>query len=218
MFIGHAAAALIGKASAPRLSLGVLFAAAFGLDLLWPVLLLAGVERVRIEAGGAIFPPLVFESYPWSHSLVMVLAWSALAGGVAALRRSDRAAGVLVGAVLLSHWALDLVVHRPDLPLWPGRSPLLGLGLWNAVPVALALEGGLFAGGIVLYARATRPVDRTGTLAFWGLIVLMTAIWTSQPWSPPPPSPTAVAIGGLAGFLLPIWAGWADRHRRVQQG
>ena len=213
MFIGHAAVALMGKTRAPRVSLGVFVAAAFWLDLLWPLLLMAGLEVVRIDPGNTAFTPLSFESYPWSHSLLMVLAWSALAAGLVVWRSRGAAAGLIVGLLVLSHWVLDAITHRPDLPLWPGASPLVGLGLWNAVALTAILEGGLFLGGILMYVRATRPIDRTGRLAFWSLIGLMTAIWASQPFTPPPPSAAAVAFGALATWLLPFWAAWADRHR-----
>ena len=213
MFVGHAAVALMGKSKAPRLSLGVYFAAAFWLDLLWPLLLIAGLEAVRIDPGNTAFTPLSFDSYPWSHSLLMVLVWSVLAAGLVVWRSRGAAAGLIVGLLVLSHWVLDAITHRPDLPLWPGASPLVGLGLWNVVVLSLILEGGLFLSGILMYVRATRPIDRTGRLAFWGLIGLMTVIWASQPFTPPPPSAKAVAFGALVTWLLPIWAAWADRHR-----
>jgi hypothetical protein len=218
MFVGHAALALMGKSKTPTLSLGVLFAAAFGLDLLWPVLLMTGLETVRIDPGNTAFTPLAFDSYPWSHSLLMVLLWSALAAGLVVWRSRGAAAGLIVGLLVLSHWALDAITHRPDLPLWPGASPLVGLGLWNAVPASVVVEGALFGCGILLYVRGRRPVDRTGRLAFWSLIGLMTVIWASQPFTPPPPSATAVAVGAMATWLLPFWAAWADRHRAAGVG
>ncbi len=212
MFVGHTALALAGKARAPRTSLGLLVAAAFGLDLLWPVFLLLGIERVRIQPGVTAFTPLVFDSYPWSHSLVMALVW----GGVLALlvaRRSDPRVPLLVGALVVSHWVLDFVSHRPDLPLWPGPSPRLGLGLWYSVPATLLVEGGLFLAGILIYARSTRPLDRTGSWALGTLLLLQAALWAAGPWAPPPPSPSAVAWTSLGLWLFVLWAGWADRHR-----
>lgn len=213
MFVGHAAVALAGKTRVPTISLGLLLAAAFWLDLVWPVLVLAGLEVVRVDPGNTVFTPLAFDSYPWSHSLLMVMGWSALAAGLAACCRRGGRTGALVGVLVLSHWVLDAVMHRPDLPLWPGTSPLVGFSLWNSVTASLLVEGLLFAGGILLYVRATTPTDRTGRLAFWGLIGLMLGIWASQPFSPPPPNATAVAVGSLAIWLLVFWAAWADRHR-----
>ena len=128
MFIGHFAVAFAAKRIAPRVSLGSAFFAAQLLDLLWPTLLLLGVERVQLAPAGAPVP-LLFEHYPVSHSLVAAIGWGVL---VAALhftwRRGARGALVLA-ALVVSHWLLDLLVHLPDLPLSPGGAARLGLGL-----------------------------------------------------------------------------------------
>ena len=213
MFVGHTAVALVAKSREPRASLALFVAAAFGLDLLWPLFLLIGLERVRIDPGNTKFTPLAFESYPWSHSLLMTIIWGLV--GLVGVRfwKGSRRTQMLVLLLVVSHWVLDFVSHRPDLPLWPGNSPLFGLGLWNSVPATLALEGALLATGISLYLHTTKAVDRTGSLGFWLFIGLSTMIWAGQPWSAPPPSSRFLAWFSLVGWLLPVWAGWADRHR-----
>ena len=216
MFVGHAAVALAARKKARSVSLGWLVAAAFGLDLLWPVFLLVGLERVSIVPGITAASPLRFDHYPWSHSLLMTLAWSLVAYGLARWRGVSRGTSGLLGVLVLSHWVLDVIVHRPDLPLWPGASPLVGLGLWNSVAWSLIVEGALFAAGIFLYVRATRPVDRAGVFAFWSWIFLMTAMWLPGPFSPPPPSARAIAWVSLGMWILPFWAAWADRHRPLR--
>ncbi len=212
MFVGHLAVALAASQAERRAPLGTLVGAAFGLDLIWPLLLVAGIETVRIEPGNTAFTPLAFESYPWSHSLSMAIVWSVVAGRVAAAILKRARAGLFIGLAVLSHWLLDFVTHRPDLPLWPG-GPQVGLGLWNSVPLTLVVEGVLFAAAVTLYARGTRPRDAVGRWAFRGLVLLTTVIWISGPFSPPPPSVTAIALVGLALWLLPFWAGWIERHR-----
>jgi hypothetical protein len=212
MFIGHTAMALAAKAKARDRSLGLLLAAALGLDLLWPVLLLAGVERVRIAPGVTAFSPLAFESYPWSHSLLMTLAWGALAAAVVARKRGGWSFPLLIGALVVSHWVLDFVSHRPDLPLWPGASPRVGLGLWYSIPASFVVEGGLFLIGLTLYLRTCRPRDWVGRLAFWSFVGLSVLMWAGGPWSPPPPSARALAWFGMANWLLIAWGWWADRH------
>lgn len=210
MFVGHAALALAARPHTPRTSLGILMAAAFGLDLLWPIFAVAGLEWFRIEPGATAFTPLAFDHYPWSHSLVLALVW-----GVAALI-ATRARGrdaLVVGALVVSHWVLDAVVHRPDLPLWPGDSPLIGLGLWNSIAGTFVIEGVLWVAGIAVYLRATRARSRTGTVALAALLVFLTLVWASGPFSPPPPSPRSVTVVAFATFLIPLWAAWADRHR-----
>jgi len=212
MFAGHLAVAFGAKRAAPRVSLGTLVAASYGLDLLWPPLLLVGVEHVRIEPGITAFGPLDFVDYPWSHSLLLSLVWGLLAGAAYwAVRRGGRGA-LVVGLLVPSHWLLDWVTHRPDLPLWPA-GPKVGLGLWNSVAGTLVAEGALFVGCTAIYVLATRRRDRVGRWALAGLVAFVGLIWVSQPWSPPPPSWQAVAWVGIALWLLPFWAAWIDRHR-----
>jgi hypothetical protein len=215
MFVGHLAAAFGIKKIEPRISLGLLVAAAFGLDLLWPAFLLIGTEQVRIDPGNTAFTPLAFDSYPWSHSLAMALAW----GGIAAVATSGLAtlrARLLVAAAVVSHWVLDFITHRPDLPLWPG-GPKAGLGLWNSIPATFIVEGALFVVAVEVYRRAFKARDRVGRWSFWSLVALTTLIWISGPISPPPPSVTAIAIVGLALWLLPLWAMWIERHRGIRK-
>jgi hypothetical protein len=212
MFVGHLAVAFASKSVEPRVSLAVAVAAAFGLDLLWPLLLLLGLESVRVSAGDTAFTNLAFESYPWSHSLLLVLVWSAIAGLVAWRAFRSGRVGVIVGGLVLSHWCLDALAHRPDLPLWPG-GPLVGLGLWYSIAGTIAVEGALLACGLFLYLGASAARDRAGRRALAGLVVLATSIWITQPWAPPPPSSTAVAVGALALWLFIPWARWIERHR-----
>jgi len=212
MFAGHLAVAMAAKHVEPRAPLGLLVAASFGIDMAWPFLLLAGLESVSVEAGATAFTPLSFESYPWSHSLVMVVLWGAIAGLV--VRRfgwSARIAAV-TGALVVSHWVLDFVTHRPDMPLWPG-GPVVGLGLWNSVPATLMAEGLMLVAGTWLYVRAAPARDRLGTVGLVAMVLLVLVIWASGPFSPPPPSATAVAYVALALWIFPVWAWRIDAHR-----
>ncbi|MGE0159332.1 MAG: metal-dependent hydrolase [Gemmatimonadales bacterium] len=213
MFVGHLAVAIASKKLEPTVPLGHALAAAFGLDLLWPLLLLLGVETVRVSPEDTAFTALHFESYPWSHSLLMAVLWSVLFALFARRSLTPRVS-ILLGMLVASHWFLDVVTHRPDLPLWPG-GPQLGAGLWNSVPATLLVEGTLLVTAVALYLRMTTPRDRAGTLIFLGLVALCGAIWLAQPWSPPPPSAAAVAWVGLALWLIPPWGAWAERHRAV---
>ena len=218
MFVGHTALAFAAKSRTPRTSLGLLYAAAEGLDILWPPLLLLGIERVRIEPGNTVFTPLAFDSYPWSHSLLMSLIWGALLAAIVWRRGAGGRAAAWVGGLVLSHWFLDALTHRPDLPLWPGNSPMVGLGLWNSIPGTILVEGLLFVGGLTLYLRATRASDRIGS---WGLglfVLLQLAMWLAGPWAPPPASVPALSWGTLGIWLFVAWAAWIDRHRVVREG
>jgi hypothetical protein len=214
MFVGHFGAGLAAKGAAPRVSLGTFFLAVQWADLLWPILLLLGVEHVRIVPGLMKASPLDLYDYPWSHSLAALLCWGILFGVVHWLLRRDTGAAVLLGACVVSHWFLDVLMHRPDMPVLP-RGPYLGLSLWNSVPGTLAVEGAVYAAGIAIYARVTRPKDRTGVWSLWLLLGLLTALWLGAIFGPPPPSARVIAITTLVGgwlIFLP-WGYWIDRHR-----
>jgi hypothetical protein len=213
MFVGHFGAALAAKRAAPRVSLGWLFAASQLPDLVWPVLVLAGIERVRIAPGDTAFTPLAFEHYPWSHSLLAVLAWAALLGLLYVVTHQNTPEALTLGALVVSHWVLDWVTHRPDLPLYPGGTARFGLGLWNSVAATLVVECALYLAALWLYVRHTTARDRAGRIGFWALAILLLIIQAANVFSPPPPSVNAVAMSGMAIWLLVLWAGWADRHR-----
>jgi len=106
-------------------------------------------------------------------------------------------------------------VHRPDLPLIPGGTARLGLGLWNSLPATLLVELGLFAIGIVLYAGSTVARDTVGRYAFWAFVVMLFVLYLAATFGPPPPNTTTLAATGLGGWLLVLWAYWIDRHREV---
>jgi membrane-bound metal-dependent hydrolase YbcI (DUF457 family) len=216
MFVGHTAVALAAKSRVPSVSLGWWIAAAFTLDLLWPIFLLIGLEQVSIARGATAFTPLTFDSYPWSHSLLMACLWGICAAAIARWRGQSAAVATLFAVVVVSHWVLDYVTHAPDMPLWPGDSPRVGLGLWNSVPATLLIEGIMFTAAIVLYLRAMRAVDRVGVVAFWSFILISAAMWASGPWAALPPSARALAWFALGSWLLVPWAGWADRHRNAR--
>lgn len=218
MFVGHFAVALAAKKAAPKTSLGTLAIAVTFVDLLWPVFLLLGIEHVRIDPGNTAFTPLDFYDYPISHSLLTTIGWSIAFGLVYyVLRHSIKSALILAGCVA-SHWVLDFISHRPDMPLMPGISKNVGLGLWNSVPATIIVEGAIFATGIMIYLRSTTALDRTGRYAFWSFVVFLVLAWLGSAAGSPPPNVTALAIGALSAWLLIVWTYWIDRHRRSISG
>jgi uncharacterized membrane protein len=215
MFIGHFAVAFAAKRAAPEVSLGTLFLAAQLADLVWPTLVLLGVERFEIRPGITAVTPLDFVHYPYSHSLLGMALWAgALAAVYFAVRRRARAAAILI-AVVLSHWLLDFATHRPDMPLTIGGAERFGLGLWHSISATAAVEGALFGLCLWIYVRATRPLDRIGRWSLVGLVVFLVVIYVANLFGPPPPSIAAVAWSAQAIWLLVAWGYWIDRHRRA---
>ena len=215
MFIGHFGIGFGAKSAAPNVSLGSLFLAAQFIDLLWPSLLLLGIERVRIVPGATAVTPLMFDHYPVSHSLLAVLGWAVLVGCVHLALRRDQLGALVLGALVLSHWGLDALVHRPDLPLYPGSATLVGLDAWSSLPMTSALELPLFALGLWLYSRATSPADAIGRWALIALVVFLLLIYAGNLLGPPPPNAEAIAWAGQAQWLLVLWGYWIDKHRRA---
>ncbi len=213
MFVGHTAVALAAKNKAREVSLGWLLAAALALDLLWPNFLLLGIEHVRIVRGATAFTSLVFDSYPWSHSLLMACVWGLCVWAIARRRGRSNGIAFLIAAVVVSHWLLDVISHVPDMPLWPGDSPRVGLGLWNSISATFIVEGLIYLIGISIYVRSTRAADRIGSIGLWAFLIFSALMWASGPWAAPPPSPRALAWFAQGAWLLILWAWWVDRHR-----
>jgi hypothetical protein len=216
VFIGHFAVGFASKRAAPRASLGVLMAAPLFADLLWPIFLIAGVESVRIDPGNTAFTPLDLHDFPWSHSLATSVAWSlVLAALFWAATRYGRGA-VVIAIGVFSHFVMDFVTHRPDLPLYPGSPTSVGLGLWNARAATMAVEGALFAVGVAIYARTTRALNWRGAVALWSLVVFLVVFYAANAFGPPPPSVDFIKYGGLTGWLFVPWAWWIDRNRTLR--
>ena len=217
MFIGHYALGLGAKRLAPAVSLGALFLACQWADLLWPTLVMAGLESFTIQPGITAVTPLDFEYYPWSHSLLALAVWGAVLALIyRAVSGSSVRAAFVLGALVVSHWVLDLIVHRPDLPLAPATRLRLGLGLWNSLPATLAVEFGLYAAGVWLYLRATVARDRIGSLGFWALATFLALVEAANVLGPPPTGIGAVTASAQAMWLLVAWGYWVDRHRSIR--
>ncbi len=217
MFIGHFGVALAAKRAAPELSLGMLFIAAQLADLVWATLVLFGLERFEIQPGITAVTPLNFIYYPYSHSLVALVAWGAALGfAYLSIKKNHIRAALLLVAVVISHWILDVISHRPDMPITLHGSQRLGYGLWNSVALTATVEVTAFAACVWVYMRTTRAVDRIGQWAFTVLVIFLLAIYVLNLLGPPPPSVAAVAWSAQAIWLLVAWAFCIDRHRTAR--
>ncbi len=217
MFIGHFAVGFAAKKFAPRTSLALLLAAPLFLDLLWPWFLLLGWEHVRIDSGNTRFTPLDLYDYPWSHSLAMSVVWATAFGLIYYLSSRYWPGTVAIWIGVISHWVLDWITHRPDMPLYPGGGPRLGLGLWNSIAGTMAAEIIMFVAGVWLYFRATRARDRIGKYAFVTHVILLLALYLGDGFSTALPTVTDIIRSGIiAEAVLVAWAWWLDHHRTAR--
>jgi hypothetical protein len=219
VFIGHFAAALVSKRLAPRIDLGAAFVACQWPDLVWPVFLLAGVERARIDHAATPVMPIDLQHMPWSHSFVMSGVWSLAFFVAARARRTGFREAAVLGALVSSHFVLDVLTHRPDMPLAFGETKL-GLGLWGSVAGTLAVELGLFAVGVVFYARTTRARDARGRWSLWALIATLSLAYLGSVFGPKPPEDLSTPALAMS-VLVPLgavcaWAFRVDRHRKAE--
>ena len=213
MFIGHYALGLAAKRLAPRTTLGTLFVAPTLADLLWPIFLLLGWEHAHVVPGPNPFLTLWLDDYPISHSLLTLIVWGALFGWLYKRRGGDKRAALVIAVLVVSHWVLDFITHRPDEPLYPG-GPEVGLGLWNYPVATVIVESTMLLAGIVLYLRNTRPRDAIGRWGFWGLIVVLAGSYYSTLFTPTPTDMRALAVFGIIfAWVFVLFAWWVDRHR-----
>jgi hypothetical protein len=216
MFLGHYAIGFAAKRFAPRASLGALMAAPILLDLLWPIFLLLGKEHVSIEPTSNPFLRLIFDSYPISHGLIAVVGWATLFASLYFGFTRYASGAIVIWLGVLSHWLMDFIVHRPDLPLYAGGR-LVGLGLWNYRSITIAIELALFILGTLLYLRQTKAKDLIGTYVFWIFEVFLLAAYGGAAFGPAPRSVRMLAIVTLSTWLLIPWAWWFDRHREARE-
>jgi len=213
VFIGHFALGFAAKRVAPRTSLGTLLAAPELADILFPILVLLGWEKVAFAGGTDPFLSIQLDQYPVSHSLLALIGWGVLFALLYRWRTGYVRGAIVIALLVVSHWVLDFITHRPDMPLWPG-GPKVGLELWASVPGTIVVEGLLFIGGVAVYAGATRARDAVGRWGLWGLVALLALLYVASLLGPPPPSLKGFAAVGLILTVVVIGLGvWVDRHR-----
>lgn len=215
MFVGHYGVSFAVKSFERRIPLWLLFIAVQFVDVLWAIFVLTGIEKVRITPGITATNPLDLYYMPYTHSLVAALLWSG-AGFISykVAHRGASYAAFLVAVAVFSHWILDLIVHRPDLPLYDDTYKL-GFGLWNYPTLALALEASLLFGGIFLYLRASKAVSPIGKFGMLGFGILLLIVQGIVFFGAPPPSASAAALTALLSYV--VFTGvayWLEKKRQ----
>jgi len=215
MFIGHFGVGLGAKKIDTKPSLGTLFFAAQFVDLLWPIFLLLGIEKVKIDPSNIGLNPLNFIYFPFSHSLIAVIIWGIVFGAVHYFVKKNFKTALLLGALVVSHWVLDLLVHVPDLPIIPGVNLKVGISFWNYPVIAIVIELAIFVAGTFLYLQTTKSRNKKGSYGFWGLIIFLILIYFSNMFGSTPPNVETIAWVGNFQWLIVIWGYWIDRNRDV---
>lgn len=213
MFIGHFGTGFGAKKIDNKISLGTFFLASQFIDLLWHFFLLFGLEKVKIEPGNTAFTPLNFISYPYSHSFFGVLIWSLLFGAIYFVFRKKIKSAILLAGLVMSHWILDLITHRPDLQLIPWIDLKVGFGLWNSVLFTILIEGVIFGVGSYFYIKSTKSVNKKGKIGLWSLLIFLVVIYLMNIFGSPPPSEKAIAFVGMFQWLIILWGYWIDKNR-----
>lgn len=216
MFTGHYSASFAAKAVDRTIPLWVLFIAVQLLDFVWSILVLVGVEHVRIVPGFMAASALDLYDMPYTHSLAGALALSVIGGTLFSLlwKRPARA-GMIVGVAVFSHWILDLIVHAPDLLIYDSHK--LGFGLWNYFWPEFALECALLLGTLLWYLRGvSSPVTvRRAWILFWILI----AFQCIDKFGPAPTGAAQAAGSALVAYtVLAALTAWVERAPKKQLG
>ena len=199
MLVGHLGVGLIGKRVEPKISLGTWMLAALLADLIAFALVILGIEHFA-AIPGVTHNRMIGRDIVYRHSLLMDIVWGALFGAAYFARRNFRRGAYLLFGVVLSHWVLDVVSHRPDMALAPGTPTVFGLGLWNSVPLTIIFEGGLWLLAIVVYLRATKQRNRASLYVFWSGVALLTLAWWGNVNSGMDPNPVRAGTVGLIFF------------------
>jgi membrane-bound metal-dependent hydrolase YbcI (DUF457 family) len=201
MFVGHYGPAFAVKAADRTIPLWLLFLAVQFVDVLWAIFVLVDIEKVRIVPGITAASPLDLYYVPYTHSLIGSIAWAGVAAVAYKLtpRLGSWKAGLWIALAVFSHWILDLLVHRPDLPLY-GNTTKVGFGLWNYPVLAFVLEAAFLFGGMYLYFTKTKVITTGGRYGMIVFGIIMLAIQGSAFFGPPPGSDKQLAVTALLSY------------------
>ena len=208
MFIGHWAPALVVATRRSAPSLGTLFVAGQLVDWAFFGLVLIGAEHMRFSPGISAMNPMDLYHMPYTHSLLGSGLFALAFAAAVWLASRSRTAAMLGGAVVLSHWLLDLLVHVPDLTI-AGNPPKLGMGLWNYPAVEMPLELAITFGALWLYVRAWRPAPIRVVVLAALLLALQGFNWFGP--VEPEVTPATSVLAFVAYGLVTLAAWWMGK-------
>lgn len=217
MFVGHYGVSFAARRVGRRVPLWVWFIAVQWMDVVWSVLVLLGIEKLRIVPGFTEANALDLYYMPYTHGLPGSIVLSFVFGAVVALfTPGNRATTILlVAAASFSHWVLDLLVHVADLPLYDDAAKV-GFGLWRHVILSFPLELIVLGLGAWLYVGMTTFANAKGRYVLSAFVVFLAALQVYANFGPPPSSPAAMAVTALAFYaVLAFMAAWVERIATV---
>jgi hypothetical protein len=219
MLVGHVAAAMVAKGLQPRLSLGTAVTASIAADVLLFSFVLAGVEQVQFRTSAVPGEYFTGAGIALSHSLAMCAVWGAAIAAAHLLRHRDPGAAAALVVLAISHFFLDIVSHRPSLPVAPWMAWHVGWTTFNGIVPLMVVEGVLWAAAVGLYVSDSRSTTSAGRYVFWGGVAALTYVWYFNAFLPPRLTPEEAPIEALILLLLAIgWACWMNRAREMKAG
>jgi hypothetical protein len=214
MLIGHFGVGLGLKRFAPEVNLGFITAAATLPDFLWGSFLLLGWERSRIVPGITKFSPYEMSYVPWSHGLAACVLWSVLVATATLLLKRTMREALCLALAVVSHWILDFITHRPDLPIL-GERKLFGLSLYNSTIATMLLETSLLIFGMWLYVRSTSARNRHGRVGIFLYLAALLYVFVAGHFTRPPDNIRLAAISALVMLsFFSLFGAWVDSLRK----
>jgi hypothetical protein len=213
VFIGHYSACFLAKGVNRKIPLWQLFLAVQFIDIIWATFILMGIEKVRIVPGITAASPLDLYFMPYTHSLIAVIGWAVLVGVIYRQFGSVKtnAAAFLIALVVFSHWAQDLLVHRPDLAII-GEDHKVGFGIWHYPILTLILELGLLWASLAWYATSFTALTTKQRAVLIGIGLIFSLIQVANQYGPVPENDKILASSALAAFIFfAIFIGWLER-------
>ncbi len=213
MFIGHYALALGSKKLTPKTSLGTLMLATGFIDVLWPFFLLLNIEQVKIDPGNTAVTPLDFVHYPYSHSLLMCTVWALLFSFIYFKKTKNKKGMLVLFILVISHWVLDLITHRADLPLSIFSTTKFGFGLWNYKITTIVIETLMYLFGCFIYLKSTKALNKIGSIGFLIFFSFLFLMYLANIFGPPPPNEIILAKMAPVILILYYFPYWIDKNR-----
>jgi membrane-bound metal-dependent hydrolase YbcI (DUF457 family) len=217
MFIGHYAVSFAAKRLAPEISMGILVFAANFPDIIWSIAIILGIENAHIASDSSVFTPVGLNYYAISHSFVVSIVLSVLFANLYWWKKKDVTGALVIGGAGFSHWLLDFVTAPSTLPLFPGSSMNLGLGLLSSMTSRLLVEELLLVIGVLLYLSITKLKKKIKLYGFATFVLLISATYIVSNMKQIEFGERLLGEFVVFTLVLPVWAQWFDENSETER-